>query len=372
MFDIIQSADILFGSTTSSCKEIIPEFNCGYHIEKSKLPSVDNLVAFLERKPKRDRISITITSDFGSVFVGDGTVWIDNYNSFIDGLFDGDEVDVAVRISKNIVDGSISVYSLELFSEFLSNMKTEQLFESFTALFMKCGEHIAFQLQDTNGSLRTKSISFSDNDIQWIQRRSRKEVLRDCEDASVFIDRMRINLIPQDFDVVAIEGCGFGTISALFRKLKVALSYIYLANTATVVNGKAILQFDPSSKGYEYELSQLTESAIVPQIYEWVFKDDSCVDKAGIARRIINTYCHDRESILTIDEKVLNSIKSDYVIYQKSHVDQYIDMKNKISEFIVSSAERIQELSHDIADVIIPAQIEPPVRRIAPHVLSVL
>ena len=79
-------------------------------------------------------------------------------------------------------------------------------------------------------------------------------------------------------------------------------------------------------------------------------KDDSCVDKASIARKIINTYCRDKESILAIDDKVLNSIKSDYVIYQKNHVDQYIDMKNKISEFIVDSAGKIQELSHDIAD----------------------
>ncbi len=350
MFDIIQSADMLFGAVPSSCKEIIPEFNCEYRVEKNNLPSADELMAFLGQKPERDRISITITSDSGSVFVSDETVWMDSYTSFVDGLFDGDEVVVVIRITKDIQDGTLSVYDLKLFSDFLCNQKMEQFFENFTKLFADCGEHIAFQLLDTNGSMRTSSISFSDNDVQWINCRSRKENLRDCEDASVFLDRMRISLIPQDFDIDAVEGSDFEAIKGLFQKLRTVLSYIYLANTATVVNDKTILQFDPSTKGYEYEMNQLTDNMVVPLIYEWVFKDDSCVDKASIARKIINTYCRDRESILTIDEKVLNSIKSDYVIYQKNHADQYIDMKNKISEFIVDSAGKIQELSHDIAD----------------------
>lgn len=350
MFDIIQSADMLFGTVASSCKEIIPEFNCEYRIEKNNLPTVDELVAFLGQEPERDRISITITSDSGSVFVGDETVWMDNYSSFRDGLFDGDEVIVAIRITKDITDGRLSVYNLDLFSDFLCNLKMEQLFENFTRLFSGCGDHIAFHLLNINGSLRTRSISFSDNDVQWIERKCRKEILRDCTDASVFLDRMRVSLIPQDFDIDALEGNGFEAIKALFEKLRTVLSYIYLANTATVVNDKAILQFDPLTKGYEYEMNQLTDNTIVPLIYEWVFKGDSCVDKASIARKIINTYCRDKESILAIDEKVLNSIKSDYVIYQKNHADQYIDMKNKISEFIVDSAGKIQELSHDIAD----------------------
>ena len=102
MFDIIQSAEMLFGTVASSYKEIIPEFNCEYRIEKNNLPSVDGLVAFLGQNPERDRISITITSDTGSVFVSDETVWMDNYTSFRDGLFDGDEVVAAIRIMKGI------------------------------------------------------------------------------------------------------------------------------------------------------------------------------------------------------------------------------------------------------------------------------
>ena len=75
-----------------------------------------------------------------------------------------------------------------------------------------------------------------------------KEILRNCTDESVFLDRMRISLIPQDFDINALEGNGFEEIKVLFEKLRTVLSYVYLANTATVVNDKAILQFDPRQR----------------------------------------------------------------------------------------------------------------------------
>ena len=350
MFDIIKSANILFGETTSFCKEILFEFNCGYIIKKQNLPSRDNLTKFLGLKPERDKIEISITSDSETVYVGSDVDWKEKYETFLQSLYDDDDLNISIKVTKGSDAGRISIYSLKGFTEFLCGLKTEQIFENFTKLFSKFGEHISFQLLNEIGLLKTNSIVFSNNDVAWMGRRPREELLKDCQDASIFLERSRIQLIPQDFKIDSLEGTEFSGIKDLFCKLQTTLSYIYIANTATVVNGKAILQFDPSAKGYEYELGELTANTIVPLIYDWAFGGDSCVDKAGITRKMISTYCRDRESILTIDERVLNSIKSDYVIYQKNHVDQYIDMKNKISGYIVESAEKIQDLSHDIAD----------------------
>ena len=112
----------------------------------------------------------------------------------------------------------------------------------------------------------------------------------------------------------------------------------------------AVLQFDPSSNSHQFLLDQLSNNSAITKIYNWIFQEDRCVDRASIARKIINIYCHTSEDLLSIDETIINSIKSNYVIYQNDHVNQYIEMKNKISEFIVDSVSRIQELSHDIAD----------------------
>lgn len=350
MFDIIKTADELFGTKASSCKEIIPEFYCEYKIIKDCLPTTEELVSFLALKPEHDKIEITIISVSGATYIDTDTAWMDEYESFVQNLYEDDKLTVSIKVAKIIKDGVLSIYKLDEFSKFLCGLTIERAFEVFSDLFSKCGEQIIFNLLDINGSFRTNSIAFSDNDVQWVNGGSREELLRNCEDSSVFLDRNRIRLVPQDFEIISIDGDGFNAIIELFEHLKSVLSYVYLANTATVSNGRAVLQFDPSANGYEYELTQLTENENVSQIFGWVFKDDSCVDKAGIARKIINTYCRNKESILSIDEHVLNSIKSDYVIYQKNHADQYIEIKNKISEFIVDCAGKIQNMSHDIID----------------------
>lgn len=218
-------------------------------------------------------------------------------------------------------------------------------------LFRACGDRIVFHLLDTNGSLRTRNIAFSDNIVEWKVNIPREEQLKNCEESSVFLDRTKYPLLPQDFAVTGpVEGVGFDGIKELFEELRCIWSYLYLANSAYIANEKAILQFDPARVAEEYEFVELTKSKFVPQIYDWVFKDDGCIDKASIARKIINVYCRDKAAILKIDEKLFNSIKSDYVIYQKNHADQYIDMKNKISECIIDSAKQMQDLSHDIVE----------------------
>lgn len=350
ILDIIQSSDKLFGTGAESCKEIIHEFICEYHIEKNHIPDTDDLAFFLKRCPRRDRIVIVFSSDTQSVSIRNDVAWKEIYSSFVENLFDDDDLIVTIRISKNVENSQLSVYNLKLFSDFICGQSYGKLFEIFTSLFAECGDHIVFQLLDTEGSLRTNSIAFSNYDVLWGENQTREKSLKDCEDASVFLDRMRIRLIPSDFYICTIESDHFDKIRNLFQRIKTILSYIYIANTATIIDEKAVLQFDPSSKGYEFELIDISDNAAVPAIYEWIFKDDSCVDKASIARKIINTYCRDRDSILKIDDTILNSIKSDYVIYQNNHADQYIDMKNRISMFIVDSAGKMQELSHDFSD----------------------
>ncbi len=349
MFDVISSANKLFKTDISSYKEIIPEFSGEYKIRKENLPTVQELMNFLSSIPKQDEIEITFDAEDYICSVG-RAIWTDIYEAFVQDVYDDDEIKASILIKKHIADGVLSVYNLKSFAEFLTNLKIEEAFLNFVDLFAKCGEHIVFRLLATNGTIRTKTIAFSDNNVVWKKDENREKMLKKCEDACVFLDRGRINLVPQDFAVVAIDGQDIFGVTELFNKLESILSYIYVANTASIVNGVAVLQFDPSSNGHQFSLDQLSNNSVIPKIYDWIFREDECVDKACIARKIINIHCHTSEDILSIDDAILNSIKSNYVIYQNDHVNQYIEMKNKISEFIVDSVSRIQELSHDIAD----------------------
>lgn len=349
MFDVISSANKLFRTNASCYKEIIPEFSCGYKIRKENLPTVQELMDFLSSIPEQDEIEITFDAEDHICSV-DRAIWIDNYENFVQDVYDDDEIKASILIKKHIVNEVLFVYNLKSFDEFLTDLKIEEAFLNFVDLFKKCGEHIVFRLLATNGTLHTKTVAFSDNNVVWKEDEDRGKLLKKCEDACVFLDRGRINLVPQDFEIEVIDGEEFEGITELFEKLERILSYIYVANTASIVNGVAVLQFDPSSNGHQFSLDQLSYNSAIPKIYDWIFREDGCVDKASIARKIINIHCHTSEDILSIDDAILNSIKSNYVIYQNDHVNQYIEMKNKLSEFIVDSVSKIQELSHDIAD----------------------
>ena len=350
MFNIISSANDLLQSTPTNCSEILFEFRSQYIIGKPQLPNTNAILAFTANVPFGDKITVLFCDDSTTVEVSTVS-WTGKYEEFVDGLYDDDRVSVSITVAKNINHGAINIYCLDLFSRFVCHLDYEQSFEIFSGLFAHGNDHIIFRLLDTNGSLRTKYISFSDNDVTWNDDITRKEQLKNCLDATVFLDQNKYQLIPQDFSIIGpIEGNGFDEIRKRFDHIQSILSYLFLANTSHIVNGKALLQFTPSDPAEEYELDELSQNSVVPYIVDWVFKDDRCIDKAGIARKLISVYCRTKSSIISIDWKLLNSIKSDYVIYQKNHVDQYIEMKNKISEFIVECAKQLQEISHEMGD----------------------
>jgi len=351
MFNIIDRTNQLLKSVPISIQEILYEVTAQYKVGKDNLPDSDCLLGFTGDVVGNDKITVSFTDGSSTVHVG-AVSWIEQYESFVNGLYSSDEITVTIKVEKKILDSVLNVYSLEKFSEFLTGRTTVQLLENFVELFRSCGEKIVFRLLDTNGSLRTKNIILTDNeDFEWNIRTTRSEQLKNCEDASVFLDRAKFPLVPQDFTIVGpIEGNCFQGVKDIFERLRRILSYVYLSNSAYVINDKVLLQFDPATSAEEYSFDELAENEIISKIYDWVFKDDSCVDKASISRKIINVYCREKQAILKIDEKIFNSIRSDYVIYQKNHADQYIDMKNKISECIVENAKQLQDLSHDVAE----------------------
>ncbi|MBO6307886.1 MAG: hypothetical protein J6N70_03405 [Oribacterium sp.] len=350
MFDILDVASHTFGNSTSlSCEEVLYRLSISYKVTKEKLPSYEKLVTFLGYIEDQDDGIITFTGETEQTLYVGRAVFEDSYITYLDKLVDDEEVDVSIRITKKIFNGTLSVYRLDLFIAFLKELSVTDHFTNFTELFKIAGEHLRFRVIDRSCLLSTSTIAFSDDDISWIEDKSRHEMLEDCSDASIFLQKTEYAVVPQDFSVKqSTVECK--EISKLFDRLCSILSFIYLANTANIMGDCAVLQFDPKHPGEAYNLDELGNNQSVRRVYEWVYKDSNCVDKAGIARGIINLYCKAKEDILNIDEQVLNSIKSDYVIYQKNHAETYIEMKNKISDFILDTGEQIQELAGNLTD----------------------
>lgn len=353
MTDLLQLSDQIFGNSSSVlCEEVLYDVSIKYRIAASDLPSAENLIELCSKCSERDDVEIRFYSVENFTLTGN-SVQNRIYEEYKSQLEQGDSVEVTIKIHKNFADEMISVYSIEKFSEFLCGQRYEKNLQLFAALFADGRQHICFQTVNCDNCIHTSSIAFTSEceSVVWDNAKNRDSDIKNCNAASVFLGRAQYPLIPQDFAFIEhmyderLDG-----MKVLFDKLRNILSYLYIANTSNIIGNKAVLQFDLTVSGYEYTLAQLSENKCAWDMYSWIYKDGGGIDRAGIVRNIINIHCKTSDAILNIDENIYNSAVANYVICRKKHTDQYIELKNSLSDFIVKSAEQFQELAHDLAE----------------------
>lgn len=353
MTDMIQISNDIFGVLyLVSCEEVLYSFQIRYQITASALPAAERLAELCSECLERDDIGIQFRSvENFSISNDDRLIWNSAYDDYKSLLEQDDIVNITIKIQKKFIDETISVYSIENFSEFLCRQKIEESFQLFAELFANGRQHICFHVLNCDSCIHTSSIAFATDLLSWDRAVSRDDYIRNCNDSSVFLGRSQYPLVPEDFTIVEnAYDSSLNRIKGLFDRLRIVLSYLYIANTSNIVENKAVLQFDPTVNGYEYTLEQLSENNYVWEIYNWIHKDSSCVDRASIVRNIINLHCKTTDDILNIGESIYNSAVANHVIYQRKHAEQYIEMKNKLSEFIVESAGQLQKLAYDLVE----------------------
>ncbi|MDD7256381.1 hypothetical protein [Bullifex porci] len=203
---------------------------------------------------------------------------------------------------------------------------------------------------DEQISTYTKTIAFTSKENTWpLEVFDRNKALSKCEEASLFLNRNEIKLLPDDFSIT-FQATGDDVVKQLLRKLDTIMSYVYVANNSYVAEDKIVVQFDPAGKGFDKKLNDVEVSSAISRIYQYVYGSDTAIERAGIARNIISLNCKSDDQIWNIDDEVISSIKSNFTLYQKSAVEKYIETKNKISDYIIETSKQIQEMTHELAE----------------------
>lgn len=139
-------------------------------------------------------------------------------------------------------------------------------------------------------------------------------------------------------------------VSRSFALLANALCICFLSDHSTIsenqinyrVNGyKAI-----SEKLNSAQLERISQKDI-GEIYEWVYGGGDISDKIGIARNIISIHADDN-CFLGLESGTTKSIRSGYELYLKENVKQYIEIKNKIADFLHSQSDKSSELTKNM------------------------
>ncbi len=306
-----------------------------------------NITDFFSILPLRDSVTIKLEIDNGDEII------VERNKAFPDQQYDNamrfvDASTIAeanIEINKAISEGQFSIYSFESFSRELLALPLEGIMLSFSNL-MKGQDRLVFQLLDDGSFFSTETMAFVPvNQSCSLSPFARAKKLEDCTEVSSFQNKPILELLPDDFAIrIDYDNNPFREV---FDSICALLSLAYISNNATFENGMLEAQIVGQRK---------VEASFDPQkecnnefykIYHWIFTDGNPVDKAILARNIISLHCR-LSKLSSLDGKTLSSIESNYKIYLKENVKQYIELKNQIAEFICNVISRIGEYTYEI------------------------
>ena len=335
--------------STNKIAERSMSITANFKSGKLNMASYSKIVNVLNQFPKRDKVEIEIASSI------DERIKISNiqdneletaWNSFIIELNDGEDIDISLKIDKKVEDKKISIYKFDLFNNYLLALPIVQ-FLKFFDYNLQNYDNLIYELFDSNFLAATKSLTFRPIDSDFVNNEfNREEKVLNIKKASNFNSAIRLSLLPDDF--YFIVNCVNNPYKIIFDKTLTLLSSIYIANSAEVNGNTLKLQISGQrTQTYEYDIDNIQYNENLYKIYDWIYTDGNAIDKAMLARNIISLHCK-YTAFIDTDEKSFVSIKSNYELYQKENVDKYIEIKNKMTEFISQLIDQSKEIVLDI------------------------
>lgn len=327
-------------------KENCEEYEIVY--ETTSLNNLPNRIDLSELNT-RDSIQIiySVTDDDSVTYLSTSNNW-DEFIKDISTLTTTSG-QLRILISKQQYNNVLSVYNYALFAKYFAGLSLSQFLSVINNNF---NERLVFEIQDDKfASWKTKTIAFIPkggtvvvDGVGDINRLKRIEEARGL----CFCEMDKYNLLPEDF--YCPENHVADLLYEHFQKICILLTCFFVFDYS-------ILKKD----SYEYKLfgykslSKVVNSISVSNInidtnsrksyfdiYQWLYLGGNNIDKINIARNIISLNIN--QDTFALDNSVKDSILSNYRIYEKENVKQYIEVRNKLSEMLIDLQGKINNI----------------------------
>ncbi len=328
-------------------------YEASYEFDIENAPSYNYFYNIIDFIPVRDKITIMlISSDDRNLNFSPSSVSENDYNGFINGSFDDEIIEVKIRIDKEVKENRFSIYSFNKFAEDILSLSLEDVMIAFSNLLKQSTSFLIFDVYSPINMFATKSMFFIpygengngriNSDFNRVQR------IESCKEVSYFYNFDVYEILPDDFKIIVdYEN---NPLSELFQKITVLLSISFIATSATINEGqlKGIINGQRAAE-YCCDINNLPYNNILYRIYDWIYTDGNAIDKAIIARNVISLHCR-YAPMVDMDEKVIASIRSNYNLYLKDNVKEYLKLKNKVAEFISDIVSKTGEYAMVLLD----------------------
>lgn len=258
---------------------------------------------------------------------------------------------LTVTVTKGFAGRACTIYSLSLIVEY---WRGGGITGAATKLWALAEKAFILESSEISRTYKTGRFIFRASTHENISATNPELTNRDRlvaarDKGCFFYQNKSYPFLPEDFDLSPdFEHVG---IADMFSTLKLAFSIIFLADvssldkpamTATLKGYRhvtGLVQFDGSKDA--------DVAAAYFEIYQWVYSDANITDKLGIARNLLSIHI-DGDKLKVLQAGSMPAIISNYSIYLKENVKQYIEIKNKLSDQIQKQSEKASEMVKSI------------------------
>lgn len=335
MMNILAEIKSIFKVADMNISERNTVLEISFNLSANLFPNENTLRTILGSIPSRDVTKITFTLDSGDSLIIHGNTDFPHqaYLDISSDICEDTQISTQIEIRKTVKDGTFSIYSFDHFSSDLLSLGIKDMLTVFSRL-LKGQNYLVFEIFDGDCFFTTETMAFiPEQGSSFSGNFTRLSRLDSCNNASNFYNKHDFDLLPDDFAIKI--NCNNNPLAKIFNRACAILSLAYLSTSASIRNDTELkLQIvGHRTLEYSYPLATLEPNQEFYKIYSWIYTDGNASDKSLIARNIISLHCRYSE-LGDIDEKTLSSIQSNYNIYLKENVSQYIELKNKLAEFI--------------------------------------
>lgn len=319
--------------------------------------NIENLSAALGLINNRDSFTLKISlteSDQTLVLSENSEAEISDFLKKVElycGQNDNLEGTITLKVTKEIEQGKCSVYSVSQISKHWSTGTILENLKKINSLAKQC-YHL--ECYDIPSDFKTGLFIFSTpkNDLNRTthpEHPDKQARIKARDKSCTFYQRDVFSFIPEDFhfdsDFYNSE------IRNLFGKLQLAICLTYLCDSSRFNNnGNLELHLNGYKHiSYILEDSHPTSACINDyfELYQWAYHQGNTSDKVGLCRNVLSIHIEE-DNLLKLRPGCMGATTSNYAIYLKENLKQYIDIKNKINEQIQKSSEKASDLVKNI------------------------
>ena len=342
--NICSETSSLFSAQNLCLSDRVKTTQLKFVAQRAHMPSYEQILSYLQLFSERDDVKISTKDPDDTLCYIAKDCKEEEFLKFQNTGEKADKIDVIVSINKKIKNNRISVYCYEKFIADLLDNTEVQFLNIIENLLQGCG-HLIFEIFDTTISWHTKTLSFTSNSNSIFHSEiNRLDLLEKSKMISFNYSSLGKNALPDDFHI--IEDYANNPLKPMFEKLETLLSLFYISSSFSIedsgisgtIHGQRILQYNLNFKEVIY-------NPCLYKIYSWIYTDGNPADKSAISSNIISLQCR-YENLINLDQAALSTMISNYQLYLKENVDKYLELKNRISDFICNITNGIsQEIS---------------------------